>query len=383
MVAYDKKSIEALQINKLVRRWFALGLIEESTKNNLKASCISKFKTTRPIAKVGLFIFTLIASLAVTGFSMLLTSIGRDSGLGFACLIVSVISILLNENLIKHKHYYRSGIDNALTYFSAATFLTSLAFLMTDHPDHTLLLYFIACLLFTALCIRYCDLICTAAAFYCLLAVFYYLLHNLSLALLPFFFMLFAALVYFLCSRFIEKPIFRFHKNNLHTLRLLSLLSFYLAGNYFVIREATENILNFQLKKGDDIPMALFFYLFTAMVPLLYIYWGLQQKDRLILLTGLGITILSALTFKNYFSLGQPEILLSAVGALLILLAYFTIRYLSSPKHGFTAQPDKNHSDLEALVLVQSFAGKPAAPKQNAVQMGGGDFGGGGAGSGF
>jgi ERCC4-related helicase len=65
--------------------------------------------------------------------------------------------------------------------------------------------------------------------------------------------------------------------------------------------------------------------LFTAIIPLIYIYWGLKTKNRHLLLTGLGITAIAALTFKNYFSLGHPEILFTAIGTLLIVLSWLFI----------------------------------------------------------
>ena len=100
------------------------------------------------------------------------------------------------------------------------------------------------------------------------------------------------------------------------------------------------------------------------------------------LIAGLIITVASAFTFKYYFSLGHPELILTVAGTLLILIAYFSIKYLSIPKHGLTDEADKNYKELEALVIVQSFAKTGAAPDSD-LKFGGGEFGGGGAGNNF
>ena len=149
MIAYNKKNIDALQINKFAKAWFAAGLIDGEAKKSLDAAYVSDFKTTPPLAKVGLFIFTLIGCLASAGFLMALVGFRENEiGWGIALVIVSVVAVIVNENFIKNNHYYRSGVDNALIYFSSSALLGGFAFFLNRMDDVSLLMYLIAAIVF-------------------------------------------------------------------------------------------------------------------------------------------------------------------------------------------------------------------------------------------
>ena len=155
------------------------------------------------------------------------------------------------------------------------------------------------------------------------------------------------------------------------------------------MRESAISYFDLELMDGQDIPLAFFFYLFTALVPLLYVFYALKNKDKILLWSGLLLIALSALTFRNYFSLGHPEVILTLAGTLMILAAYFSIRYLKENRYGITDKEDEDdnnvmRSNAEALIVAQSFSKLPGAPpSDNGPEAGGGDFGGAGAGGKF
>ena len=383
MIAYSKQSIDAIEIRKETNTWLKLGLIDSATKSNIFNSYPKKFKTTTLFAKVGSFIFTFLAVVAsvslLSVISMGILDILGMTGTGIGVLISAILCTLFLEKQIQENNLYRSGIDNALIYYSAFSAIASFVMMINFHSS--LIIYFIAFVIFVGYSIRYADLLMSVSAYISLLCFFYYLLLGVGFSILPFSFMLFSALAYFTSNRQLNSETLKYWRKCLQSIRVASLLSFYIAGNYFVIRSATENLFYKRMPEGQDIPMAIFFYIFTAVIPLLYIYWALRSKDRYMLFTGLVITVASSLTFKHYFSLGHPEILLTAVGALLILIAYVSIRYLKTPRHGLTYEADMDRKELEALAIAQTF-GKVAGPNEGS-RMGDGEFGGGGAGGGF
>ena len=98
---------------------------------------------------------------------------------------------------------------------------------------------------------------------------------------------------------------------------------------------------------------------------------------------GLAAVAAGAITFKYYFSLGHPEVVLTLTGACLIAVAYFSIRYLRMHKHGLTfeADPDEDGfilTNAEALLQARTFGHTPHAPVHR-TEFGGGSAGGGGA----
>lgn len=135
--------------------------------------------------------------------------------------------------------------------------------------------------------------------------------------------------------------------------------------------------------EGEEIPYAFVFYFFTVLLPPAYIYLGLKQKDRLLFRIGLLLIVASILTIRHYHSVLPVEIAFTMGGAVLIGLSYGLIRWLQTPRNGFTfkAQDETNLAIAESLLVVQSFA-KGNVPNDGA-NFGGGDFGGAGSSSSY
>jgi hypothetical protein len=230
--------------------------------------------------------------------------------------------------------------------------------------------------------VRYADKLVTVFAFLCLLAVVFLTVAKIGPAgeaLLPFVLMAFSGVGYALLRRLRGKAGLRLWEDCLRVLEVLCLLSFYVAGNYFVISELSEAWFG-----AASVPLALVFYGFTAVVPVLYIVFGLRQRDRVLLQAGMALLVLSVLTFRYYFSLGHPEILVTVAGAGLVGFAYVVIRLLKRGDLPFTytqdAEEPEEGQELESFVVNETFAKSvqgPAPVGEN--PFGGGQFGGGGS----
>ena len=178
-------------------------------------------------------------------------------------------------------------------------------------------------------------------------------------ALIPFAIMLYFGTIY-LSTIKLEKKITNIIFDDFYLiLKSISLLCFYIAGNYFVVRELSVDLMGLQLAEGENIPFAYLFYGFTVLIPLYYIYWGIKNKSIIFIRVGLIITVLSVITFKYYFSLGAPIVTITLSGALLITIALLLFNYLKKPRNGFTRENiilNQSHSeDLTAFVASQSL----------------------------
>jgi hypothetical protein len=399
MIAYNTTFIRNLAIVKKAKQWYSEQLISTEQMSTILENYKSAFYNPNLFVKIGLFMFTWIAILAAVGFySIFFFSLYKDSDKTFpvfTCFLFSMICVIALEQFIKKKNVYRSGVDECLLYTALGLLFSGIGILLNDistEQNNFLLLAIIALPFLTVAVIRYSDRLVSFALGACLYVIFFLVLLKLggiAKLIMPFALMLVSVPLYFMTKQQQQqqrKELF-YWKQCLVVFECLALLVFYIAGNYFVIRESSIKFFDMKLNAGEDIPLAIVFYVLTAIVPLAYVHYGLKKKDKPLLWIGLVLVAAAALTFKNYFSLGHPEITLSIAGALMIVIAYATINYLKTPKHGLTfiEEPDEDgflKSNAEALLIAQIFT-QQNAPPSSTTEFGGGGFGGGGSGGTF
>ena len=206
--------------------------------------------------------------------------------------------------------------------------------------------------------------------------------------LLPFIIMAVSIVTCFLSFRLYHINKCRHYRECLANLKVGSLVSFYLAGNYFAVSEMNNAIFS-QNGNAENISMAWLFWILTVATPLFYIYRGVRKKDHLFIWTGLGLVAATVFTIRYYYHVIPVEWALISGGIVMIAIAYVLIRYLKTPRHGFTSQEASSKNllenlHLESLVIAETFGG-PSAVKapSNDFQFGGGSGGGGGAGGQF
>lgn len=125
----------------------------------------------------------------------------------------------------------------------------------------------------------------------------------------------------------------------------------------------------------------------TAVVPIVFIVWGLLARRRLVLDTGAGLAALSLLTLYYYFRFGSVAITL--FGLVLIGVALWLNRRLARAPgeeiRGFTASPrlcieSEATGPASALVAAAAAATAISEPQpERGFSPGGGRSGGGGA----
>jgi hypothetical protein len=298
-------------------------------------------------------------------------------------LLYGILGWWAVEKLLISRHHYKSGVNEALIYHGCG-FIIGGAAGLADGNEHVLGI--IATLVFSFAAFRYLDLLSTACAVGSFaLTLFYelYQVETLRTFIPPVFIAVFLP-VFVLARKWKAKDPEQWWHHNLVVVESLSLLIIYAAGNYLVVRMLSEELMGLYLEPGQDIPLAWFFYATTVIIPLVYLYRGIRQKDAVMLRVSLLALAFSVFTFKYYFSLGHPEITLTAAGVILIAIALWLMHYLKTMRQGYTRENLRSSRwaavQAEALVISQTLGGTQAQPGK---PFGGGASGGGGAGTGF
>jgi hypothetical protein len=374
--AYNQSWVENLKIQETASYWLSKNLISADQLSKIKVAFPEHFYRPGIFVKIGLFLFAIIACSFFAGFtSIFLSGDGSDSAmvvLSLACLAGYAFSL---EYLIKTRNLFHSGVDNALLYSAIGAAMMPVFILFSHLEVWQYCIFMLFILLFVVF--RYADFVATLGLFAVTLTLVTTLLVKFPLgkALLPFAVMILSATIY-LTIRKIKDT---YYYDCMKLLKILSLLTFYLGGNYLVVREGNAFLNELHLPVSPQIAFAPLFYFFTIAIPLAFIIGGIRKKNRILFVLGLLSFAFSVFTYKYYFSLLTPAQGITVAGAMMILAAVTSIKYFHSAKHGITDEPygKRKFANLEALIVAQQM-GQPQ--RQEGLEFGGGDFGGGGAG---
>ena len=102
--------------------------------------------------------------------------------------------------------------------------------------------------------------------------------------------------------------------------------------------------------------------------------------------TGIGLIAATIFTIKYYYNVLPMEIEMLIAGTILIAVSYAFIRYLKTPKYGFTSEALSSAQaqalNVEALIIAETFASQQPNIEGPGL-YGGGSGGGGGASGGY
>lgn len=370
-------------------RWHRRNLLTPAQQLAIQATYPLDFYRPGLFLRIGLFIFACIGAFGGAGFFALLTELKHFRAVA---MLGGFGTLAALEFFIRSSRLYHAGADQALLYIALGWFSVVLADVVQDAVPYSsrydsslgssylFLILGPLFLLFLAATIRYADRLVAAGTYLLLLLLLANWLLQVSAGrlVLPFVLMLASGAAYWLVKRLSQRPDYLYYRRCLLVLQALALATFYLAGNYYVVREGNAQLSSQYV--SAQIPFAPLFCLFTAVIPLVYIAVGLRHPSRIWLLTGLAAAVFSLFTLRYYRALMPPEIAAVLAGTVLLALAAWAARYLRPARHGLTSLTDDEHSshfNLEALVVAQT-AVVPQAPPPG-FQFGGGHSGGGGA----
>jgi hypothetical protein len=384
MIAYNHTGLDNIDIQGEAREALTAGCITEEVNALIRQRHPIPFYAPNIYIRIGLFILTVIIILFSLGILALMRIEGDDS---FAVLLIVVGLICLGvlEWLVYSKKHHQSGVDDALLW--AGTSLLAMKIIFFAEP----ITFIVQCYLigFLALygALRYIDRIMTLVVYGALLCIVFKTgtaAGAIGKAILPFVVMGMGVFLYLSAKMLSVNERYRLYRPCLVIIEFASLFVFYAAGNYYVVRELNALISDPPMSPGVGIPLGWLFWLFTVVVPLWYVYRGLMKKDRIFLWTGLLLIAAMIFTIRHYYHLLPVELMMTIGGILLISAVYACIKYLRTPRQGFTYEETNDRGllenlHLESLVIAESFAPVTPAPGSDLL-FGGGSGGGGGAG---
>jgi hypothetical protein len=386
MTAYNTQQLDHVEMRQQAQDALDQNVITPEEHQQVKAMYPVYLYTPNVYIRIGLFVLTSIVVLVTFGlFCLLFSDGGAGVFTGFSIFFAMISYTVLEAMVIRDKKHYRSGVDDSLMWLSGILIYTGICIMNDDFIEGLWLFVF----LFVGsgfFALRFADRLMCALAFLSLLGWLFYgclELGAVGKTIAPFALMAVSFGVYFSVRRMLLLTRFRHYIPGLQLVAICSLVTGYLAGNYFMVREVGSALLGETLRPQDDIPAGWLFWLFTILIPLLYIFFGIRKKDRILLCTGLLLVAGIVFTIRYYHSLLPLETAMALGGVALIGIAYALTRYLHQPKHGFTSEApatinNRERQQWESLAIAETFHQTPA-PESSTFQFGGGSGGGGGA----
>lgn len=392
MIIYNKEWLANLYVVNRVKADNHAGYISNDELKAVEQKYPVGFYMPGVMVCVGLFILTCIIAIVGTGLLSLMAYDARLVDKYGWPLFLGICCYIILEVLVRSKRYFHSGVDNALLYISAGLlcggFIWFSSDLQNDNEDFISAIFvFVLCTLLT---LRFADIVAAAFASVSLYTVIFWGWERIGpfgAATMPFIIMLAAAAVYIgtlQISRNLKKY---YYGNCLIVVQVISLLTLYAAGNYFVV-EQVRNDLRGLNELHNTVPLGWFFWMWTFVLPVVYISFGILKKNVILLRTGLVLVAVAVATFRNYYHILPAEVVLTLAGLILLVAAYSIIKYLKTPKHGFTyAEPDEANTfdklNIEGLIIGEATTHLPPPAQGHAARFGGGSGGGGGSSGSF
>jgi hypothetical protein len=383
MLAYNKQSLDNLLIQQESEVALRRKLISKEECTAIAAAHPVNLYTPNIFIRVGLFLATAICALA--GFGILTMMFPLSGAMNVILLFYSAFLYAALEWMVHYNKQFHSGVDDALLWFSLGFIFGTVNYFASNiSPLQESILVFVLSL-FAVL--RFANWAMSAVMILSFFAVIFYALTPLGAfakIILPFLLMAVSLIIYLINKRNKTVNALRHYSSCLLTIEVISLIGIYGSVNYFVVRELSNTMFDLHLPPGASITGGWFFWIATLVIPPVYLFLSLRNKDAVLLRVGLLLLAATIVTIRFYYAVVPVEMAMTIGGAVLMALMYIINRYLKTPKHGITSSqnddPDVDDlSQLEGMVIAETFHRAPAAPSEDGFRFGGGSGGGGGA----
>ncbi|MEO6721765.1 MAG: hypothetical protein ABIN67_15710, partial [Ferruginibacter sp.] len=273
-------------------------------------------------------------------------------------------------------------VDDALLWISASFVFGGISYL----ADATPVVYCVfGCIISLYCVIRFTNNLMVVVAYLSLLGICFYAATQSGVygkAFAPFILMEVSAIIYLAAAKLRQAGRLPLYNDTLQITKLCGLVGLYVAGNYFTVRELSNEMFDLHLTDNQGIPYGWIFWLFTFSIPLLYLARGIQKKDTLLIRLGLVLVAVIVFTVKYYYHIASIEATMSLAGIIMLGIAYALSVWLKKPTFGFTsedlrAEETQDKLKVESLVVAQTFS--PEEAVADVTTFGGGSFGGGGS----
>lgn len=381
MIAYNNKWLTNLIVQHSIEEAFDENCITKAEQDVINEKYNASFYTPNIFIRIGLFIVTVIIMLFSFGLMMLLFLDSVEKIAGALAICFSIFCYLVLEFIVREKKHFRSGVDDALLWGSIFSLFAGICL---PHDLSGILNSVIIFVLTLYGSLRFADRLMAVVMYISILAVLFYTCvesGSTAKAIVPFIIMGTSLLVYFAVKKILLQETAIHYSGCLEWISIASLCSFYISGNYFVVRELSNNMFRMNLQPGEPITFGWLFWIFTIIVPFIYLARGIQKKDVILLRIGLLLIAAIVFTIRYYYNIMPLEIVMALGGIILVSIGYGLMKFLYIPKYGFTYQETSKKQlveklNIESLVLAETFT--PGKEADN-NRFGAGDYGGGGA----
>lgn len=389
MIAYNKTKFSDLILLEQAKKWKRVNLIDQEIFRAIVEAKWNAYKRSNIFLRAGVFILTYILASSSIGLVFLFFHLDHEQVIGFFLLLFGAISIAALEYFIRSKNVFNTGIDESLLYFSIGLILGGITamFKLYDLHNFSLVLCLMSCPLLVLAVIRYVDKLLAVCAWLVFLGILFFGIPDwfgmtVAKITLPFLTILMSLAAYNFIVGLRNKFALRFYEGCFNWLIYTTLITFYAGGNYFVVRELSTSFFDVEIKPGDDIPMAWFFYAFTILVPVGMVLSGMLKRNKPFLICGMLLCAAAVATIRYYYSIMPIEVALILGGTVMIVLAVAAYFLYKKKNAGITFEEDHTSNpliskDLEAIFISQVMRQHILTPE---IKYGGGEFGGGGAG---
>jgi hypothetical protein len=385
MISYNRRSLDNLFIRDQTKEAFAAGCITGEENTKIGVAYPVDFYTPNIFICIGLFLLTALIAACSLGLLMLVSA-GSSDSFTFLLIFFGLVCYGALEYVVHKRRHYKSGVDYALLWMSAGLLYAGLYFTVNNMSTASqCIIVFTISLLFTFRFANNIMALLTYTAFLAFIINIAAESNRTVQMVMPFVLMAVSIATWLLSVRLYNHNRCRHYRQCIMAIKVAALTSFYLAGNYFVVLEMSSYMFGASQNAGG-ISLGWLFWILTVATPLFYIYQGIRKKDPLFLWSGLALIAATVFTIRYYYHVMPVEWALILGGIVMISITYRLIRYLKTPRHGFTSLESSTRHllenlHLESLVIAETF-GEPSVVKapSNDFQFGGGSGGGGGAG---
>jgi hypothetical protein len=387
MIAYKKEWLDNLYMRDELSDAYYKNCLSKEEFNACSEKYPVKFYMPNFFVRIGLFILTVVIAIFSFGLISLTAVASSFNAYTVFLVLFAILSYAALELMVNTNHHYKSGVDDALMWMTAIFIFSAFNISNNLSGLQNSIIIFIIAFYFS---LRFLNMLMSAIAciaFFGVIFFGYTKMGEMAKATVPFLIMIISAFVYFLTLKNRSREKRKHYSNCFLMIEIVCLVCMYVAGNYWVVREASISMFHLQFKENESIPFGWLFWIFTAIIPLIYITRGIIKKDIVLIRTGSLLIAATVFTVRYYYHLLPIETAMIIGGVILIVIAYALIKYLRKPKYGFTDEEINNENinnrrQLESLVIAQTFSQTQIEPV-NQTTFGGGSGGGGGAGGEF
>jgi hypothetical protein len=393
MIIYAENGLANLKIQEQAEAACNKGLITERELDMITETYPTGFYSPNLFGRIGFFILTILGgSFAGSLLSLVLSATRVVEHAGWF-LFLGLIAYAALELFTKRFHLYKSGIDNAMLWMAAALFLIAFMMAIDDHTqtDHSLIISIFVALLSAYFVLRFLSAGMSIISCLALLAVVFFAWKEFGAigeATMPFVIMLVSYLIYYVSNYITRDAKFVYYESCLFFIKITSLLTLYLSGNYFVVQKLSNELHHLPMESNLPLPFGWFFWIWTILLPFGYIYLGVKYKSLMFLRIGMILVVAAIFTFRYFYHILSPEHALVLGGAVLLALTAALINYIKHPKLGFmyakrSNRRDEENINLEGIIVAGASSHTTSTAANSATRFGGGNFGGGGSSGNF